>query len=221
MDRERRLASSDIYSPFNLAHLFALQHRQRETLKLLRKLGFYPLQDKRILEMGCGRGGVLLEFLAYGATPTYLHGLDLLGDRVSDAHRNLPNLPLVNADGQRLPYPHETFDLVLQYTAFSSVLDDQVKASIAREMLRVVRRLNGAILWYDYWLNPTNPQARGIRPTEIRRLFPGCEYYFRRVTLAPPVVRHLVRVSWLFCSVLEKLKFLNTHYLVLIRPMSD
>jgi hypothetical protein len=36
------------------------------------------------------------------------------------------------------------------------------------------------------WLNPTNPQTRGIRPAEIRRLFPDCKYHFERITLTPP-----------------------------------
>lgn len=220
-DRAQRLAGSDIYSLFNPAHLFMIQQRQRETLKVLRRLGFYPLEGKRILEMGCRSGGVLLEYLSYGADPSRVHGVDLLGDRVIQAHQRVPSLQLSCADGQYLPYASGTFDLVMQYTAFSSILDDRVKANIAREMLRVLRPTNGLILWYDYWLNPTNPQARGIRPAEIRRLFPGCQFEFRRITLAPPLVRRLVTVSWLLCALLEKFKLLNTHYLVAIRKADD
>lgn len=58
-DRERRLADSDIYSLFNPAHLFMTQQRQRITLKTLRRMGYYPLDKCRILEVGCGRGDVL------------------------------------------------------------------------------------------------------------------------------------------------------------------
>ncbi len=219
VDRERRLAGSDIYSLFNPAHLFMTQQRQRVTLKTLRRLGFYPLDQRCILEVGCGRGGVLLEYLSYGAAPTRIHGIDLLGDRVAEARARMPSLSLSCAEGQHLPYPAGVFDLVLQYTAFSSLLDDGVKANVAREMLRVLRP-DGAIVWYDYWLNPTNPQARGIRPAEIRRLFPGCEYHFQRVTLAPPITRRLVRLSWLLCCALEKAVLLNTHYLAVIRKSS-
>ena len=218
-DRERRLAGSDIYSPFNTAHLFMTQQRQRVTLKTLRRFGFYPLDQRRILEVGCGRGGVLLEYLSHGATPARIHGIDLLEDRVVEAHARMPSLSLSCANGQHLPYPAGVFDLVLQYTAFSSLLDDGVKANVAREMLRVLRP-DGAIVWYDYWLNPTNPQARGIRPAEIRRLFPGCAYHFQRITLAPPITRRLVRLSWLLCYVLEKSVLLNTHYLAVIRKSS-
>jgi hypothetical protein len=73
------------------------------------------------------------------------------------------------------------------------------------------------ILWYDFWLNPTNKQTRGIRPPEIRRLFPGCGFEFHRITLAPPLARRIVPISWLLAALLEKLKLLNTHYLVAIQ----
>jgi len=219
--RRQRLAGSDLYSPFNIANLFAIQQRQRAVLNLLRQRGFNPLLGRSILELGCGRGGVLLEFLNYGASPESLHGIDLLPDRLKHAQQPLPHLPLACADGQHLPYPSGAFELVLQYTAFSSILDDTVKANLAREMLRVLRRPDGLILWYDFWLNPANPNTQGIRPAEIKRLFPNCHYEFQRITLAPPLARRLVPVSWLLAGLLEKLWLFNTHYLAAIQPQSQ
>lgn len=219
-EREHRLAGSDLYSAFNPANLFMIQQRQRVTLALLRRHGFWPLTDKSILELGCGRGGVLLEYLGYGASPEWLHGTDLLTDRLKDAHAKLPHLLLTNADGQSLPYRAAVFDLVLQYTVFSSILDDGIKANLAREMLRVLKP-GGMILWYDFWLNPTNAQTRGIRPTEIRRLFQGCRFKFYCITLAPPIARLLVPISWILAYSLEKMRMLNSHYLVVIRPKDE
>ena len=206
------------YSPFEMANLFALQGRQREVLKALRRNGFESIDTQDILELGCGRGGVLFEYLGYGAAPDRLHGTDLLPARVRDARRLLPDVAITCADGQRLPYKSGSFDLVLQYTVLSSVLDFEVKANLAREMLRVLRGPGGRILWYDFWLNPTNPQTRGIRLSEVKKLFPGCHLEVRKITLAPPIARLLVPVSWLFSAVLESIKVLNTHYLIVIRP---
>jgi len=217
-DRERRLAGSERYSPFNQANLFAIQQRQRETLVLLKKVGFSSFKTHRILEVGCGSGSVLTEYLGYGADPACLHGIDLLPHRVWEAQARLPHLPLACADGRFLPFPTATFDLVLQYTAFSSILDEEVKKTMALDMLRVLRS-EGVILWYDFWLNPTNPQTRGIRPGEIRQLFPGCQFHFRRVTLAPPIARRLVPLSWLAATILEKLTIFNSHFLVVIDPL--
>jgi SAM-dependent methyltransferase len=217
-DRERRLAGSDRYAPFNQANLFTHQQRQRATLVLLKKAGISSFKNQRILEMGCGSGGVLMEYLVHGANPACLHGIDLLPHRLEEAHTRLPHLPLTCADGRFLPYPTATFDLVLQYTAFSSILDQDIKKMIAQEMLRVLHA-KGAILWYDFWLNPTNLHTRGIRPDEIRHLFPGCRFHFQRVTLAPPLARRLVPLSWLVAAILEKLSLFNSHYLVVINPI--
>ena len=87
---------------------------------------------------------------------------------------------------------------------------------MASEMLRVLR-IGGAILWFDFWLNPTNPQTGGIRPKEIRTLFPYCTYIFRKITLAPPIARRIVPFSWPLAQFLESFGIFNSHYLVLIR----
>jgi len=220
-DRSRRLAGHDLYSPFNPSALFALQQRQRQTLRLLRQIGLTDLSKLKILEMGCGTGGALVEYLAYGARLPHLHGLDLLPERLRETRLRLPGAPLVCADGQRLPYPAASFDLALQYTAFSSLLDEEIKRRIAQELLRVLRP-GGWVVWYDFWLNPTNPQARGIRPAEVRRLFPGCRAIFRRLTLAPPLARRLVPLSWQLALLLESLSACNTHYLAALqKPASS
>jgi len=169
---------------------------------------------------------VLTEYLGFGASPENLFGVDLLFDRLLHAHHRLPGSGFSNADGQSLPYASNTFDLVLQYTAISSILDPGIRRNICADMLRVLRnpdpasgKPGGMILWYDFWLNPVNPQTRGIRPAEIKRLFPNCSYEFHRITLAPPIARRIVPLSWMLALFLENLKIFNTHYLVAIRPL--
>ncbi|MBI3162046.1 MAG: class I SAM-dependent methyltransferase [Chloroflexi bacterium] len=216
-DRKKRFANSDVYSSFNVANLFAIQQRQRDILASLKRAGVTGLADKRILEMGCGGGGVLAEFLTYGARPQNLFGVDILRDRLAAARGRLSGSHFANADGSHLPFHPASFDIVMQFTALSSILDPDLRRDICRDMLRVLRP-SGLILWYDFWLNPTNPQTRGIRPAEIKRLFPGCQYEFHKITLAPPIARKLVPVSWILALFLENLKIFNTHYLVAIRP---
>ena len=216
-ERARRVDKTDRYSLFNPAQLFAIQQRQRVILMCLRQHGFYPLHERRILELGCGSGGVILEYLIFGAAVHKLHGAELLFNRVQMAHHTLANLPLTNADGQNLPYATHSFDLSMHFTVFSSIQDDEIKTNVAREMLRVTKP-NGMILWYDFWLNPTNPQTRGIRRAEICRLFPNCTFEFHKITLAPPIARRVVSVSWMLALLLEKMKIFNSHYLVAICP---
>ncbi len=215
--RKQRLAGSDLYSLFNTPNLFMIQQRQRAVLQMLKKNGFADLSNKIILEMGCGNGGVLAEYLQFGAPPKKLFGVDLLFDRLISAHQVLSSSSFVNADGQALPFPAQTFDLILQSTALSSILDSALRQAICADMLRLLTT-RGLILSYDFWLNPTNSHTRGIRPAELKKLFPNCEYQFKRITLAPPITRRLATVSWGVCLFLENLKIFNTHYLAAIRP---
>ena len=46
-------------------------------LDVLRQFGYYPLGNKDILEVGCGSGGVLQEFVSFGTDPERLQGVDL------------------------------------------------------------------------------------------------------------------------------------------------
>lgn len=204
------------YSLFNPAHLYMIQSRQRDTLRLLKQVGVTSLAGKRILEVGCGNGGVLAEYLSYEANPQLIYGIELLPDRLQMAYTRNPAIGVAVADGSQLPFPTARIDVALQYTVFSSVLEHDLKEQIASEMIRVVKP-GGVIIWYDFWLNPTNPQTHGVRLAEVRRLFPGCQLTVHRITLAPPLTRRLIRFGSLFCTLLEFTRLLNTHLLIGIR----
>jgi hypothetical protein len=73
----------------------------------------------------------------------------------------------------------------------------------------------GLLISYDFWINPLNPATIGITRAELRRLFPEARWVWSRtVTLAPPLCRLLMRVSPALALGLERLRVLNTHYLV-------
>jgi hypothetical protein len=84
-------------------------------------------------------------------------------------------------------------------------------------MMRVLKP-SGAILWFDFRVNnPRNPGVRGVRAREIASLFPDCSIRLKSVTLAPPLARVIVPRSWIAACMLEKIPFLRTHYLGVIR----
>ena len=74
---------------------------------------------------------------------------DLLFDRLEEASESLPDCTWINANGQDLPFKDESFDLAIQFTAFSSVLDPEIKRDMAEAMLRVLKP-DGGVLWYDF-----------------------------------------------------------------------
>jgi ubiquinone/menaquinone biosynthesis C-methylase UbiE len=215
-NRKLRLEGKVLYSYFYNPYVFFIQQRLRILLKGLKNIGINSIGDNRILEIGCGNGGVLLEFQTIGTSQKQLFGIDLLFDRLYEAHNKLHSAGISCANGQYLPFRNKSFDLVIQYTAFSSVLDYKIKEQMAHEMLRVLRP-EGAIIWYDFWLNPTNSQTKGIRPDEIKHLFSNCSFKFNKITLAPPIARRIIPISWALGMFLESIKILNSHYLVMIK----
>ena len=202
------------------SHVYIIQERVRMTMAMLRAHGLGNLAELRILDVGCGQGYWVRELIQWGADPGRVTGVDLLQERLDTAARLSPAATRwVLGSGADLPFPDGSFDLVLQSTVFSSVLEREVRDRIAREIGRVLAPA-GALLWYDFtWDNPGNPDVTGMPRGEIRRLFPGWAMDLRRVTLAPPIARRLpVFLYPLLYPVLSALRFLRTHYLGVLRP---
>jgi ubiquinone/menaquinone biosynthesis C-methylase UbiE len=218
--RDRTLAP-DLYA----WHREEIQYWQASTARvcarLLRESGAFPLTGASILDVGCGTGNWLLEFLQWGAAAANLHGIDLIDERISLARERLTEIDLRRGDAQKLPWTDGSFDLVAQFTVFSSVLDADVRSTMAAEMLRVLRP-GGRILWYDCrYSNPlpsSSPRVavRGLNRDEIRMLFPGCSIRFVNTTLAPPMSRAVAKHSWVAAAALESLRFTCTHLAALI-----
>lgn len=215
--RRKDRIPAERYSFFNPAHLFMVQDRDREIIEAFSRFGIGSLRDKKILDIGCGDGSELRNLMRYGARPENLSGVDLLPGRIEAATALSPNIDFRCCSAENLPYGDELFDIVIQLTVFTSILDHEMKRSIAREMVRVLRP-DGIILWYDYHMdNPRNPDVKGVRKKEIYGLFPGCAVFLKRVTLAPPLLRAFAPLSTIFCRILGKIPFLRTHYLGVIR----
>jgi len=214
-NRSNRKEFLDLYSFFTSSYLFTIQQRERAILHVLKNHNQKSLKEMKILEIGCGGGFLLMDFVKYGASQHNIWGIDLLFDRLRNALVILPSGNIVNADGQELPFESRSFDILLQSMAFSSILNPSVRSNMAAEMIRVLKD-NGVILWYDFWWNPSNRQTAGIRPREIQRLFPKCQIQKKKITLAPPIARRIVPITWQFALFLESLTIFNSHYLALI-----
>jgi SAM-dependent methyltransferase len=216
-DRDRRLRAR--YRLTNPGQLFLVQQRERRLLALLVRHGFAErLGAARILDIGCGSGGLLLDLLRYGARADRLAGVDLVPERVARARARLPAADLRCVSATALPYPDASFDLVCQMLVFSSLLEAATARQVAAEMRRVVRP-DGLIVWYDLRRNnPRNPRVRGIGPAALAALFPGCAVEATPATLAAPLARRIAPRAWLLAELLERIPLLRTHLLAAIRP---
>ena len=66
--RRDRLGLDARYDYWRPDNLFSFQARERAVLDLLAAAGFLPMAGRRVLDVGCGDGAVLLDMLRYGAS---------------------------------------------------------------------------------------------------------------------------------------------------------
>jgi len=216
--KRKLCGSSNIYGLSNPGQLFMLQERERGVLKILRGMDRDILRTGRILEVGCGSGVWIRDLIRWGAPPDNITGVELLPERAAVAQRLSPDGVCVQCgDARALGFPDRTFDLVIQSTVFTSMLDRDSQVQLAREMLRVLKP-DGIIIWYDFYRdNPWNADVRGVTKQDVNSLFPGCCIQLREITLMPPLVRLIAPVSWIACQLLSLVPLLRTHYLGTIR----
>lgn len=215
----QRLAreDGDRYTWMNPATAFHLQRQEQAVLRLLRSNNISSLKHLDILEVGCGGGSELRNFIKYGADPSRLHGVDILEDRIAQGRALSPNINFYLNNAVELQFADASFDIVCQFVMFTSILDGGVRERIAMEMKRVVRP-DGLIIWYDYFISlPWNRDVRGVGRSEIEALFRGWSCQLRKVTLAAPLARLVVPRSTLLAGALERLPFLRSHYLGAIK----
>jgi len=126
----------------------------------LKRYGYESLQEKKIAEIGCGTGYWLRAFIKWGARPENVLGIDLLPNRVAEARRLCPAAAsIVCGNAATLELDDATFDLVLQSTVFTSILNHEMRQQIASEMMRIMKP-GGITIWYDYHVsNPLNPDV--------------------------------------------------------------
>jgi SAM-dependent methyltransferase len=153
-------------------------------------------QDARVLVAGCGNGAYSGQ-LRRRYTP-HVEAFDIEAERVAEAQPETPNALVAAAES--LPYPDNTFDLILSHEVIEHVANDYQSA---REMVRVLRVGGRVVLfapnrWYPfethghYWRGTYHfgntplinylpnalrdrlaPHVRAYTAVSIRRLFSG------------------------------------------------
>lgn len=208
------------YADVNPVYLQRVQSMEAATLAAIRDAGLWErLAELEILDYGCGNGRWFGRWLAWGAAPARMHGVDIRPGAVELARATLPGCDVrVLSDG-RIPHGDASFDLITMNLVFSSILDETVRRATAAELTRVLRP-GGLLLSCDFAVdNPNNPDVRAFRREDARRHFPDLTLVGgRSLVLAPPLARRLVPASWGLADLTERLAPpLRTHRLLALR----
>lgn len=216
-DYEARDLGATRWGAQNRGNRTIMAERRRVMRSLLGGHGLLPLGGREVLEVGCGSGHVLAGLQELGAEPGRLHGVDLLPGRITEARRAHPGLDVRQANAEQLPFETASFDLVLLFVVFSSILDAAMQRNVAAECSRVLR-FGGHVLWYDFrYDNPSNVHVRGVRLRTVRQLFPGFEIRSRTLTVVPQLARRLGPLTTIAYPLLAALPPLRTYHMALLR----
>jgi SAM-dependent methyltransferase len=213
--RERR------WSPENRGNRAMVEERCYLAREKLLEAGFVKLDSLQLLEVGCGDGSELDRFESMGFQSGNLTGVDLLENRINAARTRCPKYSFHCCNAERLPFAERSFDFVAVYTVFSSILDPQMRANVAKEINRVLR-IGGFILFYDFRVNnPWNTHTRGMVRRDIVHLFQGFECSLWSTTLVPPLARRLGPLTGVLYPQLAAVPVLRTHYFGLLRKLKN
>jgi ubiquinone/menaquinone biosynthesis C-methylase UbiE len=145
--------------------------------------------------------------------------VDLSAERIEAARLAVPTATLQVQDGDILPFPGRSVQLVILSTVLSSILDPATRRQIAAEAYRIISD-DGVLLIYDIRLpSPANPNVGRIGRGELRALLPAACIRSYPITLLPPMARTLCRRWPGLYQPLARIRPLRSHYLsVVTRP---
>ncbi|NOX58515.1 MAG: class I SAM-dependent methyltransferase [Planctomycetes bacterium] len=182
------------------------------------------LKGKRVLDLGCANGKWLdICCSRWNAAPDHCVGVDLREELIQQWRTDHPEseIQLYCQSAHEMEFQDASFDLVHHSMMLSSVPDPNLRGVIAQQMWRVLRP-GGHLMSYDFWINPTNPKTVGIGLRRLKGMFPtGLVVFRRKMTLVPHLTRLLNKMNSRLPLALERLRFLNTHLLVVIRKLDD
>ncbi len=149
---------------------FVVDERRAELVRIVERLVARRVNDLRICDVGCGDGGDLAFWRDRGIPETQLSGTELLRGPLTSARERLPNADLRLVDGFQLPFDDRSFDVVYASMVLSSILEDESRQALFREMQRVSEP-GGIVAVYDFRIRkPGNHNVVAMTRDRVRAL---------------------------------------------------
>jgi len=204
---DRRNVTPDTTNPTSLFYEQKIRSEREDLIREIVRKRFPAVDSLKILEIGAGTAGNVPLFRSIGLRDDQIFLNELLEDRWSLIQKEYSSVQVFPGNALDIS-AGQKFDIIFQFTVFTSILDEDFRRELAQKMVSLLKT-GGLIIWYDFiYNNPANPDVRGVSRKEVIRLFKEMNVRFHRVTLAPPIGRRVGRLY----SVLNGLfPFLRTH----------
>jgi SAM-dependent methyltransferase len=149
---------------------FQLFAFDRANMRALSGLDLHPA-TATLLDVGCGSGSSLFQFVRLGFRPENIAGIDMSEERIAAATLTLPAGDFRCESAESMSHENGKFDLVFESTLFMMLTSDDVASRVAHEMIRVVRP-GGYLMLADWrYAEPRSATHKALSTRRIRTLF--------------------------------------------------
>jgi SAM-dependent methyltransferase len=108
-------------------------YKRKKFLRLLHEL---PLQNRNVLEIGCGPGGNLVEVMQHN--PKKLYAVDISDKMIAIAKQSTAGkADIVKTNGADLPFEDRQFDLTFSSTVLQHITGEDILEKLVGEICRV------------------------------------------------------------------------------------
>jgi ubiquinone/menaquinone biosynthesis C-methylase UbiE len=158
-----------------------------ENIELKEMLKLVDISNKKVLDVGCGRGRVTIK-IAKKAKEVY--AIDVDRESIITARKRVSNLKLKNVkfdimNSDKINYPNRFFDVVLCPWSLHHIKN---KDKTLKQIRRVLKR-NGYLVIiegsskndYMYLTNLVKPNAKEKQEERISNIFKTAEKYFKLI----------------------------------------
>ena len=135
-----------LFSQFELSYRFSLSYA---LIKAIESANL-PLEEFKVLDLGCGNARSTRGYLDLGLKPEQLTGLDVRPGTIELAKKIHPTINFLSYDGQALPFECEHFNWIQVAAVFSSVTEQESRQYLAKEITDKLT-IGGYVFYYDLY----------------------------------------------------------------------